>query len=140
MTILNGGDLYTARWLWDRAKETDEWAETAPGDEQGTSVRAAGNILAKLGHVDWKATNGSDDHRVRARYQPQIGDGIQRFRWARTVDEVHDVLGNEKADRLGAVPVLNSWGRNYPHRTWMPDDLLDRLIQEDGEIAVPSDR
>jgi hypothetical protein len=140
MTILNGGERYTARWLWDRAKEIDEWPDTKPGDDQGTSVRAAGDILSQKGHVDWTAMNGRDDHIARAKYRPEARDGIQRFRWARTVEEVHFMLDNEKADKLGAVPVLNSWGRAYPHRTWMPDDVLDRLIREDGEVAIPTDR
>ena len=50
------------------------------------------------------------------------------------------MLGNDRADELGAVPILNSWGRSYPHRTWMPDEVLDRLMQEEGEIAIPTDR
>jgi hypothetical protein len=50
------------------------------------------------------------------------------------------MLQNGKANRLGAVPVLNSWGTNYPHRVWMPDDVLARLIKEDGEVAIPTDR
>jgi hypothetical protein len=62
------------------------------------------------------------------------------FRWARSVEDVHRVLGNPRADELGAVPILNSWGETYPHRVWLPDDVLERLIQEDGEIAVPTDR
>jgi hypothetical protein len=66
MTILNSGEQYTARWLWDRAKEIDEWPQTKPGDDQGTSVRAAGDILSKKGHVDWKATKGHDDYIARA--------------------------------------------------------------------------
>jgi len=53
---------------------------------------------------------------------------------------VHQVLGNDRADELGAVPFLNSWGRGYPHRTWMPDDVLERLMDEEGEVAVPTDR
>src|ERR671915_371695 len=48
MSILNK-ELYGARWLWDRSKEIDEWPETNPGDNDGTSVRAAGNVLAKTG-------------------------------------------------------------------------------------------
>jgi len=38
------------------------------------------------------------------------------------------------------VPILNSWGKSYPYRTWMPDDVLDRLMAEKGEIAIPTDR
>jgi hypothetical protein len=30
--------------------------------------------------------------------------------------------------------------RDYPHRTWMPDDILDRLIREEGEVGIPTDR
>lgn len=39
MTILNK-EFYTARWLWDRAKERDQWAETNPGDDNGKIGRA----------------------------------------------------------------------------------------------------
>jgi hypothetical protein len=56
------------------------------------------------------------------------------------VVEVHSVLGNDRADELAAVPFLNSWGRDYPHRTWMPDEVLERLMEEQGEVAIPTDR
>jgi hypothetical protein len=140
MTILNGGQLYAARWLWDRSKESDEWPETNPGDNNGTSVRAAGEVLSKLGHVDWQGGYADDDHTERKDYKSDAQDGIQKFRWAQSVDEVHSVLGNTKADELGAVPILNSWGTGYPHRVWLPDDVLDRLMSEEGEIAIPTDR
>lgn len=142
MTILNGGQEYSARWLWDRAKEIDQWPETKPGDDQGTSVRAAAQILAKRGHVDWKPDYADDDHVTRAKYRPDVADGILKvFRWATSVAQVHDALANPRADELGAVPILNSWGEDgYPQRVWLPDDVLERLIQEDGEIAIPTDR
>jgi hypothetical protein len=54
MTILNGGKLYLARWLWDKAKAQDEWAETNPGDDEGTSVRAGLDVLRTQGHVPWR--------------------------------------------------------------------------------------
>jgi hypothetical protein len=140
MTILNAGNQYAARWLWDRSKEIDQWPETKPGDNNGTSVRSAGDILMASGHVSWRSEFADDDHNERGTYTAEHGAGIQHFRWARSAQEVHQVLGNDRADELGAVPFLNSWGRDYPHRTWMPDDVLERLIAEDGEIAVPTDR
>jgi len=140
MTILNAGSLYAARWLWDRSKELDQWPETNPGDNNGTSVRTAGDVLREAGHVSWQADYSDDDHTQRDDYRPGHGAGIQHFRWARSVDEVHQVLGNARADELGAVAFLNSWGSRYPHRTWMPDDVLERLMEEDGEVAVPTDR
>lgn len=139
MTILNG-EYYTAWWLWDRAKERDQWPDTNPGDNNGTSCRAAGEVLASAGHVDWQAAYAGDDYRRRGSYVPDLQDGIQVFRWAQSVDDVHAVLGNSRADELGAVPLLNSWGPSYPHRVWMPDDVFDRLMREDGEVAVPTDR
>jgi hypothetical protein len=140
MSILNREPTYTARWLWDRCKERDQWPETNPGDDEGTSVRAGGEVLAALGHVPWSPPHADDDHNGRVGYRPERAAGITTFRWARSVDEVHAVLGNERADELGAVPLLNSWGRGYPHRTWMPDDVLARLIEEEGEVAIPTDR
>jgi hypothetical protein len=50
-------------------------------------------------------------------------------------------LQNSVGDRLGAVGLLNSWGRDgYPHVVWMPDATLDRLIREDGEVGLVVDR
>lgn len=135
MSLLNQ-ELYAARWLWDRAKEIDQWDETNPGDNNGTSCRAAGDILRDSGHVDWQDEYADDDHTERDDYKPAGDNGIQAFRWARSVDDVHEVLGYEG----GGVTFLNSWGRGYPHRVWMPDDVLDRLMSEDGEVAVPTDR
>lgn len=140
MTILNGGPLYAARWLWDRSKEQDEWTDTNPGDNNGTSVRAAGDVLSDSGHVSWEAGFADDDHTERDDYPADRQQGILHFRWAQSVAEVHSVLGNERADELGAVPFLNSWGRDYPQRTWMPDDVLERLMDEEGEVAIPTDR
>jgi hypothetical protein len=140
MSILNQGQLYTARWLWDRSKEGDQWPETNPGDNNGTSVRSAGDVLSDAGHVSWDDSHADDDHTERDDYKPDPGQGIQHFRWAQSVEEVHSVLGNERADELGAVPFLNSWGRDYPQRTWMPDDVLERLMEEQGEVAIPTDR
>jgi hypothetical protein len=140
MSILNGGKEYAARWLWDRGKEHDQWAETNPGDDNGTSVRAAAEVLVASGHVPWDQSYGDDDYTERAGYQPEASEGITAFRWARSIDEVHAVLGNERADELGAVPVLNSWGPDFPHRVWLPDDVLAKLMEQEGEIAIPTDR
>jgi hypothetical protein len=66
--------------------------------------------------------------------------GIKAFRWAKSVDDVHAVLANPRADKFGAVPILNSWGSGLPHRVWLPDAVLERLMKEEGEIAIPTDR
>jgi hypothetical protein len=139
MSLLNR-KRYDARWLWDWAKSTDEWPETNPGDDNGTSVRAAAQVLKALGDVVWDPSYANDDWHAREAYKPDVAEGIKAFRWAKSVDDVHSVLANPRADELGAVPLLNSWGPGYPHRTYLPDAVLAKLIEEDGEIAVPTDR
>lgn len=139
MSIFNY-EMYAARWLWDMAKKGDEWPETNPGDNEGTSVRAAAEVLLKVGHVPWNSSYGNDIWSARSQYVPDVKYGIKAFRWTTSVDEVHAVLGNSRADRLGAVPLLNSWGDIYPHRTYLPDEVFARLIDEEGEVAVPTDR
>lgn len=142
MSILNRR-RYAARWLWDRAKQRDQWPDTNPGDSNGTSVRAGGEVLIRNGHVPWSLslTAGDGSHVARAGYTPRAAEGITTFRWAQSVADIHAVLSNPRADRLGAVPVLNSWGRAYPRRVWMPDSVMDRLLlREQGEAAVLTDR
>lgn len=118
---------YKAEWLYMICTERDEWAgEHDPNS--GTSVRAGGQVLIDDGHerLKWSA--------------PQPSEGISTFRWATTVDEIHACLQSPLADRLGAIPLLNSWGRYFPHITWMPDEIMDRLFNEWGEAALPTDR
>ena len=138
MSLLNR-KRYDARWLWDWAKETDEWPETNPGDDEGTSVRAACDILRSRGHVPGGRLRGAQLQAARPG-GASAAEGITVYRWAKTVDEVHGVLKSPANDHAGAVRILNSWGRGYPHRVWMPDETLQRLIDEDGEVALITDR
>jgi hypothetical protein len=130
MSLLNR-KRYDARWLWDRAKEVDEWPDTNPGDDNGTSVRAALDVLRTRGHVVYKP-------KVVEGY-PQQSEGITANRWATRADEVFAALQSPVGTRLGAVCVLNSWGKGYPQRVWMPASVLQRLLDEDGEAGVVAD-
>jgi hypothetical protein len=128
MSLLNRR-RYNARWLWDRAKERDQWPETNPGDNEGTSVRAAMDVLRGLGHTP----SGVDT--------PRVEEGIAANRWARTVEQVNAALQSPANERMGAVRLLNSWGKaGYPHRVWMPMEVLARLLDEYGEATVVTDR
>jgi hypothetical protein len=139
MSLLNR-KKYNAWWLWDLAKSVDQWTDTNPGDDNGTSVRAACQILANNGHVTWDKSQDSLTYQSRDRLAGSPAEGISVYRWANTVDQVRDVLKAPEQDKAGAVRILNSWGRDYPHRVWMPYATLDRLIQEDGEVALITDR
>jgi hypothetical protein len=129
---------YFARWLWDRAKEIDVWPETNPGDDEGTSVRAALNVLKNSGHIAWdKRQHERLDAFARARLTATFAEGINAYRWLNSAQDALEVLGQPGRE---AVPMLNSWGRDYPHITYMPAATLQRLIDEDGELAAFTDR
>jgi hypothetical protein len=90
---------YDARWLWDAAKRVDEWAWTNPGDQHGTSVRAAMDVLRQHGH--------SRVFRGRT-HPPAASEGILANRWATTVDEVRTSIAS------GAPVVLGcNWYTNF---------------------------
>jgi hypothetical protein len=118
---------YDAPWLWDRAKEVDEWADTNPGDNNGTSVRAAMDVLRTIGHITW----GKD--------KPDPKNGISANRWATNVDDLFSVLQNDTYKKLGAIPFFNSWGKYYPRKVWVPCEIWQRLLNEDGEATMITD-
>lgn len=126
MSLLNR-KRYDARWLYHEAQWVDAWAETPP--EEGTSVRAAIDILRNKGHVLYKKA------------EPDLAHGILENRWAVTVEEVVECLGSQSyLNRLEGVPLLNSWGIEYPHIVWMPFNVMQRLLDEDGEATIFTDR
>lgn len=123
---------YDAFWLYHEAQRVDEW----PGENySGTSVRAAMDVLRDIGHRRWHR-HRSDTHI----HEPDPGEGISANRWATSVDEIMSCLNSPFYERLGAVPILNSWGRDYPHLVHIPLETLDRLLREDGEATVLTDR
>ena len=126
MGLLNR-ERYDARWLWDRAKEVDEWPDTNPGDNEGTSVRAAMDILRTLGHKKWGAGAGDPKN------------GIAANRWATNIDDLFSVLQNDTYRKLGAIPFFNSWGKEYPRKVWVPCETWQRLMNEDGEFTMVTD-
>jgi len=118
---------YDARWLYRWAQDHDEWWDTPP--QEGTSVRAGLDGLRTVGHV--VVRNG------RAATQPDPAEGISANRWATNIQDWLLALG-----RLGAteVPLANSWGRRYPRVVWLPVEAAERLLREDGEFSIITDR
>ena len=137
MSMLNR-ERYDARWLWDWAKKVDEWPDTNPGDDNGTSVHAASDILRTRGHV--KFSQNYTNYAQRDAQAPVLSKGISAVRWATTVEEMESVLQSPLHNTLQATPILNSWGRYYPHLTWIPWSVMQRLIDEEGEVMIPTDR
>src|ERR1044072_8760996 len=141
MSIYNNRRYY-ARWLWDHAKMIDEWNDTNPGDDNGTSVHAAFDVLRTQGHVHftesrWYEWDVQGNYKLRDALKPNPAEGISANRWMTDANDVLDVLGYSG---VGYVDILNSWGVYYPHLVRMPVDVLQRLINEDGEAGVATDR
>lgn len=94
---------------------------------EGAFVRDGLDVLVDRGAV--RSHHKSPDNTSR----------ISVYRWAQSASEVIDTLDVALAKRLGAVPLLNSWGTSYPHIVWMTGEVLDRLLREDGEAAIVTD-
>lgn len=128
LSSLHNRTRYAARWLYQEAQKIDEW----PGESyDGTSVRAGFEMLRSRGHRTL-LNNVTGEEKPAA--------GISEYRWATSVEQVHASIQMPLAITLGAIPLLNSWGRDYPHITWMPDEVLARLLAEDGEAGLVTDR
>lgn len=103
LSIINEGEARTAAtlpythrydpwWLWNEAKKIDEWADTNPGDSNGTSVRAACDVLREQGHM----------RVIRGANKPvSLQEGISENRWATTTDEIRTCIGRGVAVSIG---------------------------------------
>lgn len=84
---------YQAHWLWNQAKLRDGLPDTNPGDDNGTTIRAALDVLRQVGHARiW-------DRRV---LEPDLGHGIHANRWALDVDEIRTAIAHGDPVILGA--------------------------------------
>lgn len=129
MSLLNRKE-YDAKWLWNEAKKIDEWPDTNPGDDNGTSVRAAMDVLRAQGHVVY----------AKKEKAPNMNEGIAVNRWATTTAQILSALQSPTYQKMGAVPILNSWGKDYPHIVWMPLTVLQKLLDDHGEATIVTDR
>jgi hypothetical protein len=139
MMILNRMS-YDPRWLYTEAKKVDEWSGE---DYDGTSVRAAMDVLREKGHRRVRGTKT---------YPEDSSHGIQENRWTRSVDEVIACLKNPVVERRYAIPIANSWGNDgrrvgtswvgsgYPHIVYLDLDVLARLLANWGDATVVTDR
>ena len=89
-SILNR-QFYDARWLYIQAQLVDEWHDTPP--EEGTSVRAAYDILRDVGH---KRLSG-----IYKPKGPELIHGISANRWAFSVDELRTAIATGNPVTIG---------------------------------------
>lgn len=131
----------TSRWHYWEMQRTDEWAGGSyPGASpryEGTSVRAGLEVLRQHGAIPARF-RGATIPSEQAAGLVESDEGIAAYRWAQSWQDVRTVLG--VPDWLPGVPMLNSWGRGYPRVTILLDAAGERLLREDGEMGVVTDR
>lgn len=69
-------------WLWERAKAVDEFNDTNPGDNNGTSVRAGFDVLRTMGLATLTRKG-----RERRQPKPIADAGIESNYWITSVDQ-----------------------------------------------------
>lgn len=106
----------------------NRWATTVD------DVRAAisGGSPVVLG-VNWYSTFSTPVMRSSRWW---IGENLD---WG-SVRGGHAVCAHGVSDRLQAICFVNSWGRDYPGRVWLSYETLARLMGEDGEVGLVTDR
>jgi len=112
--------FYDARWLYQQAQLVDEWAETPP--EEGTSVRAAYDVLRDIGHR----------RLLRGKSLPPVREyGIIANRWATSVDEMRTAIANDNPVTIGV-----NWYRDFSNPTHVGyhNDWIGRNIYRLGPL------
>lgn len=117
--------------IYHRAQEIDEWPGT---DYSGTSVRAA---------VDVVRSEGAAIVRAGKTGPLKLEHGISANRWGQSIEDLNEVLKSPRLEKRGVKAILNSWGplrdngySGYPHIVYVPDEVVDRLTREDGEMTM----
>jgi len=122
------GVTYDALLLYDEARKMDG---TYPEGE-GTTNHSVVRVLEADGIRPQKA--------LVAERNAQADGPAEKLatvhRWTQDTQEVLTALGRPGA---WAVPLLNSWGTDYPQVVWLPSETLDFLLREAGEADVVTD-
>lgn len=131
----------TSRWHYWQMQRIDEWTGGSYPDAsphyEGTSVRAGGVVMQTRGAIRARL-KGAPITPEQAEREVRSTDGILAYRWAQNWQDVRTVL--DVPDWLPGVPLLNSWGDGYPREVLLLDTFGERLLREDGEMAVAADR
>lgn len=89
LSIVMPSRRYDPISLWRAAKAIDEWTDTLPEDDNGTSVRAVYDILRMQGCSRVRGMKLIDGVPTPFGFKPpDVAEGVETNRWATTVDEI----------------------------------------------------
>lgn len=127
------GKTFDAFHLYDDGQRIEgSYVPNGGSADNGSTNDAICQALHKWGvHTQ----TGAEAHRTsRVTSNPL---SISTYRWATTADQILAVLGITDG---GPIPLLNSWGDDYPHVVYLPPETLARLLREGGECDVLTDK
>ena len=131
----------TSRFHYHTDQHRDEWVGCYLGHDgfryEGTSVRAGLEGLRVDGAIPAKWF-GRPISAEEAPSRIRLQDGISEYRWAKSLDDVRTALG--VPSYLPGIPINNSWGTDYPHEVILLNEAAERLLREDGEFGIVTDR
>lgn len=133
---------------YSRMQDVDEW----PGnDYDGTSVRAGAKVMQEMGYIDsylwaWDLETVIDavtstgpvvmgTNWYRSMFTPDAGG---RVKAEGPIDGGHAWLIDGANRKTGMARAKNSWSRSWGKkgRFWVPFEVLEKLIREDGEACL----
>lgn len=132
----------------DEGIAANKWAITV--DEVRASVQSG--IPVVLG-INWYAQFSAPEARPRLSAQA-VPDAVSPFQaiarsdfwigrdaatWG-LVAGGHAICCVGASDTRQAVALCNTWGESYPFLVWLPYEALQRLLREDGEAGLITDR
>lgn len=98
----HGYRRYDPITLWRAAKAIDEYPQTKPGDELGTSVRAAYEIARTMGLARVRSMHVVNGVPIPTGLQDASAEeGVEEYRWARTVDAIRAAIVAETPVAIG---------------------------------------
>jgi hypothetical protein len=124
MQTLSNRKRYDPYHIYHEDQKIDEW----PGEDyEGSSVRAALDVARMQGLVPVV--------RGKARFITPA-EGIAANRWITSYEEWKQHIGYSD---VPFVDKAGSWGTSFPRLVRIPDELMEMLWLEDGEISMVTD-
>jgi hypothetical protein len=110
-------------------------------------VSLAAGVPVNLG-INWyrQFSNPQQKERLDDLGRPIVEFGIQRYDWWigigtwGPIDGGHAITCIGYDDRRQAFALCNTWGLAYPFIVWIPYVSLRRLLAEEGEAGIVTDR
>jgi hypothetical protein len=131
----------SSHWHYHSDQHEDEWRGCYLGHDgytyEGTSGRAGLEGLRKYGAIP-ALYHGAPITLEEAPTWVRPQEGIASYRWATNWQDVRAALNTP--DYLPGIPINNSWGVDYPKEVILLDEAGERLLHEDGEFGIVTDK